>query len=140
MLSEIEPEILKQTRFAKVQAIYQFLLLDNKNEVLMQFHDRSDEDLGDRNLFFKDINKIVNSLDDIEDTLMEILDNGKWRWENTGCIVKSLLICGSFDLSNCENKKQVVDHYISIARIFGEEESIAFLHSNLENVKIFLNS
>lgn len=121
---------LRQTRFAKVQAIYQFLLLGDKNCVLSQFCSR-DDDLGDEKLFMHDLEKLFESIEVFEKHLKDDLIGGKWKWEHINYIVKAILLCGLSDMQDYCDKKQIISHYISIARIFGEEESISLIHSKL---------
>ena len=47
---------------------------------------------------------------------------------------RAVLIAGLYDLQHSTNAKQVINDYVGLVRIFGEDESAPFVKANLENM------
>ncbi len=123
----------QQTRFWKVQALYQFLLMGNEEDVTNDFRIRADN-TGDKEEFFKDLPVIISKEPEFEEVFLGHFE-GAWKWDNLNLVVKAIFISAMYDLRNKESKKQIISDYVGIAKIFGEDESANFIHANLDQLE-----
>ncbi|QEK38462.1 transcription antitermination factor NusB [Candidatus Cytomitobacter primus] len=123
-----------QTRFWKVQAVYQFLMLDDRLLVKKNFINMVD-DSGDQEKFFTDFDKIVDSAYKLKWKFEQSL-YGKWKWQNLNCLVQAIFLSAAYELSIDSRKKQIISEYIGLAKIFGEDESANFIHANLDQLDL----
>ncbi|USO00599.1 MAG: hypothetical protein H6845_02175 [Alphaproteobacteria bacterium] len=124
----------RQIRFSKVQLVYQFLQLRDADLILKDLCNIVDDEahIDEVAYGFKSIIEKFSWLE----SKFEFLLDGKWKWEYVNLLVKAIMIAGAFDIlhAKSESRKKIIQDYVAIARIFGEDDSTPFIHANLDKL------